>query len=237
MSGNLVSIMSAQVAGRGGRNAETLPRTRNKSYTISPTQNSAFRCTVCRAIMTRDCVKWKERPIICPSCFSQDTLVTVGGREIKARLDKEKVIDEITSIIKDNEPNSYSIGNLASTFNVTYPTMKIICDKLPDEVRSRLKLRQRKEPKPPITKQEEPVYQQLSEEEKDFIRQKELNAIKDRMGLVRYLQSIGKGFKEICRITSMPDSMVSNILHECKMYKGTLPVPDKSFLLMLGVKM
>lgn len=143
MAGNAVSIIAITSTGRGGRKPETLPRTANRSFTVT-SQNSRYRCTNCNTILQKDPINRENGVLECPYCFMKNCIVTVTGRQLTNKLDKEEALKEIRDILEMEEANTVSIPMLAKMFDVTPPTMYALCESLSNKVKRKIKHNKRR---------------------------------------------------------------------------------------------
>lgn len=84
MAGNAVSIIGITTNGRGGFQTETLPRSSNRSFTIS-NRNTGFRCSNCNTSLPNITYSdIQKKGNVCPFCHEKDVIETMTGRPIRA---------------------------------------------------------------------------------------------------------------------------------------------------------
>lgn len=131
MAGNLVSIMAASSKGRGGRQAETLPRFSKSGFSVAEKQNSRFRCTACHTVLPNNYRTYDE----CPFCHSRNSIITITGRDVRKRKCHQDMISYIRERIRSN-PNTLTRKDIMYELQVSYPTVLLLCKSLsPEDLR------------------------------------------------------------------------------------------------------
>ena len=130
MAGNSVSVMAISTQGRGGRQSETLPRTKGMQFTLH-SNNARYRCNNCGTVLTN--IYKVDENTKCPYCNSKD-IITMSGREPVTY----NTIDKVIELISDKE--TMSLREFADYLNLSVSSAKYWLPKLPKNLYNKIQV-------------------------------------------------------------------------------------------------